>query len=118
MNFTFVSPKEVAEKLLRKESFFILDVRNKEALSDWKIEGSRVEHLNVPYFDLIDGIEKIDGQVPKDQDVLVVCAKQGSSEMVAQHLVDAGFERVLVLKGGMKAWSKFLHPVKIGDLKE
>ena len=27
--------------------------------------------------------------------------------MVAQHLVDAGFERVLVLKGGMKAWSKF-----------
>ena len=118
MDFTFISPKEVTEKLLRKESFFILDVRNKDAFSDWKIEGSRVEHLNVPYFDLIDGIEKIDGQVPKDQDVLVVCAKQGSSEMVAQHLVDAGFERVFALEGGMKAWSEFLHPVKIGNLKE
>ncbi|MCY9399795.1 MBL fold metallo-hydrolase [Bacillus haynesii] len=117
MNFTIISPKEVTEKVLRKESFFILDVRNKDAFSDWKIEGSRVEHLNVPYFDLIDGVDKIAGQVPKDQDVLVVCAKQGSSEMVAQHLVDAGFERVLVLKGGMKAWSEFLHPVKIGDLK-
>jgi len=118
VNFRFISPKEVTEKILRKESFFILDVRNKVAFSDWKIEGSRVEHLNVPYFDLIDGVDKIAGQVPKDQDVLVVCAKQGSSEMVAQHLVDAGFERVLVLQGGMKAWSEFLHPVKIGDLKE
>ncbi|MCY8142741.1 MBL fold metallo-hydrolase [Bacillus haynesii] len=118
MNFRFISPKEVTEKILRKESFFILDVRNKVAFSDWKIEGSRVEHFNVPYFDLIDGVDKIAGQVPKDQDVIVVCAKQGSSEMVAQHLVDAGFERVLVLQGGMKAWSEFLHPVKIGDLKE
>ncbi|MCY7778466.1 MBL fold metallo-hydrolase [Bacillus haynesii] len=117
MNFRFISPKEVTEKILRKESFFILDVRNKEAFSDWKIEGDRVEHLNVPYFDLIDGVVKIAGQVPKDKDVIVVCAKQGSSEMVAHHLVDAGFERVLVLKGGMKAWSEFLHPVKIGDLK-
>lgn len=50
MNFRFISPKEVTEKILRKESFFILDVRNKVAFSDWKIEGSRVEHLNVPFF--------------------------------------------------------------------
>ncbi|KKB73040.1 MULTISPECIES: MBL fold metallo-hydrolase [Bacillus] len=117
MNFTFISPKEVTEKVLNQESFFILDVRNKDAFSDWKIEGSRVEHLNVPYFDLIDGIDKIADQVPRDQDILVVCAKQGSSEMVAQHLADAGFERVFVLKGGMKAWSEWLHPVKIGDLE-
>ncbi|MFT0800032.1 MBL fold metallo-hydrolase [Bacillus swezeyi] len=118
MNFTFISAKEVTEKVLKKESFFILDVRNQDAFSDWKIEGSRVEHLNVPYFELIDGADKIADQVPKDKDVLVVCAKQGSSEMVAQHLADAGFERVFVLKGGMKAWSECLHPVKIGGLKE
>lgn len=48
-------------------------------------------------------------------EVLVVCAKEGSSILVAEMLSEAG---VLVhyLQGGMKAWSEHLEPVKIGDL--
>lgn len=118
MGGKLVSAKEVTEKVLSHQPLFILDVRNQDAFSDWKIEGKQIEHLNIPYFDLIDGVDEIVDKVPKDKDLLVVCAKQGSSEMVAEHLAEAGYQDVMVLKGGMKSWSEYLHPVKMGDLKD
>ncbi|WP_246569584.1 MBL fold metallo-hydrolase [Lentibacillus saliphilus] len=108
--------KEVAKKVVNKEELFILDVRNTDDFEDWKIDGDRFEYLNVPYFDLIDGVDGIVDQLPKDKDILVVCAKEGSSVMVAEMLSDEGYD-VSYLKGGMKAWSEHLEPVKLGDLK-
>ncbi|PIC82519.1 MBL fold metallo-hydrolase [Sporosarcina sp. P1] len=111
-----IQSSEVAKRVIAKESLFILDVRNSDTFNDWKIEGDRVRHLNVPYFDLLDGIEEIEDQLPKDEEILVVCAKEGSSIMVAEILEDAGFS-VGYLSGGMKAWSEHLEPVKVADLK-
>lgn len=113
-----ISAEAITKKILKKEPFFILDVRNEDAFQDWKIEGDTITHLNVPYFDLLDGVEDIQEQLPTDQQILVVCAKQGSSEMVADLLEEAGFTDVVVLEGGMKSWSEYLHPVKLGDLKD
>ncbi len=69
---------EVTQKVMNKESLFILDVRNEGDYNDWKIEGEKFNYLNIPYFDLIDGVEDILDQIPSDMDVLVVCAKEGS----------------------------------------
>lgn len=91
--------QEVAMKVIRKESLFLLDVRNPSDFEDWKIEGEGVRHLNIPYFDLIDGVEEILDQIPMDQEVLVVCAKEGSSVMVAEMLAEHG-RNVAYLKGG------------------
>ena len=33
--------------------------------------------MNVPYFDLLEGVDHIASELPKDKDVLVVCAKKG-----------------------------------------
>ncbi|WP_456289932.1 MBL fold metallo-hydrolase [Paenibacillus sp. AK002] len=109
--------QEVAMKVIRKESLFLLDVRNPSDFEDWKIEGEGVRHLNIPYFDLIDGVEEILDQIPMDQEVLVVCAKEGSSVMVAEMLAGHG-RHVAYLKGGMKAWSEHLVPLKIGSLAD
>ncbi|MBT2624168.1 MBL fold metallo-hydrolase [Bacillus sp. ISL-32] len=117
MTVQVLTPKEVTQKIFNKEPLFILDVRNENDFSDWKIEGHYFDHLNVPYFDLIDGVEDILGEIPSDKEVLVVCAKEGSSVMVSEMLSDAGFS-VSYLKGGMKAWSEHLEPVKVGDLKD
>lgn len=108
---------EVAEKAIRKENLFILDVRNQTAFEDWKIEGENFTYLNIPYFDLIDGVEEILDQIPTDQEVLVVCAKEGSSVMVAEMLSEQG-RSVRYLEGGMKAWSEHLVPLKVSDLKD
>ncbi|WP_171016696.1 MBL fold metallo-hydrolase [Pseudalkalibacillus caeni] len=118
MSLKPLTAKEVTTKVINKEPLFILDVRNESDFSDWKIEGESVKSINVPYFDLIDGVEGIVDQLPKDENILVVCAKEGSSKFVGEQLVEAGFGQVSYLSGGMKAWSEHLEPVKIGDLKD
>lgn len=117
MTVQALTAKEVTQKIFNKESLFILDVRNENDFNDWKIEGHYFDYLNVPYFDLLDGVEDILEKIPSDKEVLVVCAKEGSSVMVSEMLSEAGHS-VSYLKGGMKAWSEHLEPVKVGDLKD
>jgi glyoxylase-like metal-dependent hydrolase (beta-lactamase superfamily II) len=117
MAVNVMTSKEVTKKVFNKEELFILDVRNENDFQDWKIEGENFEYLNIPYFKLLDGVEGIMDKIPSDKEVLVVCAKEGSSIMVAEMLSDAGLT-VSYLKGGMKAWSEHLEPVKVGDLKD
>ncbi|UTR14107.1 MBL fold metallo-hydrolase [Salipaludibacillus sp. LMS25] len=111
-----LTAKHITKKVMNKENLFILDVRNETDFTDWKIEGGNIQHLNVPYFDVIDGVEAIMDKLPKDEQVLVVCAKEGSSVMVAEMLNAEGVDAAY-LQGGMKAWSEHLEPIKVGDLK-
>ncbi|MCA1062860.1 MBL fold metallo-hydrolase [Rossellomorea aquimaris] len=115
MTVKAMKSKEVAQKVMNREELFILDVRNEDAFEDWKIEGEKFEYFNIPYFDLLDGVDGIMEKLPEDKDILVVCAKEGSSIMVAEMLSDEG-KNVSYLEGGMKAWSEHLEPVKVGEL--
>ncbi|WP_426452121.1 MBL fold metallo-hydrolase [Paenibacillus sp. S-38] len=115
MEVRAMSAGEVAAKVVGREALFILDVRNSSDFADWKIEGKRFRHLNVPYFDLLDGVDEMKDLLPAGEEVLVVCAKEGSSVMVAGMLSEVGF-RTAYLQGGMKAWSEHLEPVKVGEL--
>ncbi|MDR4888352.1 MBL fold metallo-hydrolase [Fredinandcohnia sp. QZ13] len=117
MTVNVMTANDVTKKVFDKEPLFILDVRNQSDFNDWKIEGENFDYLNIPYFELLDGVEEILEKLPKDKDILVVCAKEGSSVMVADMLSEAGLT-VSYLKGGMKAWSEHLEPVKVGDLKD
>ncbi|MCR6110092.1 MBL fold metallo-hydrolase [Bacillus sp. A301a_S52] len=116
MSIKKLTAKQITKKVINKENLFILDVRNETDFTDWKIEGENVQHLNVPYFDLIDGVEAIMDKLPKDEQILVVCAKEGSSVMVAE-MLDAEGVDTAYLQGGMKSWSEHLEPIKVGDLK-
>lgn len=115
MTVKAMTAEQLTKKVIHKEPLFLLDVRNEADAQDWKIEGEAIEYVNAPYFDLLDGVEDILHKVPSDRDVLVVCAKEGSSIMVAEMLSEAS-RSVHYLQGGMKAWSEHLEPVKIGDL--
>lgn len=117
MTVTAMNSREVTQKIFNREKLFILDVRNEGDFQDWKIEGEQFTHLNVPYFDLLDGVEGIIDQIPADEEILVVCAKEGSSIFVADMLSEAGLN-VSYLQGGMKSWSEHLEPVKVGVLKD
>ena len=112
-----MTSKEVTRKVINKEPLFILDVRNENDFQNWKIEGESFKYLNVPYFELLDGVEGIVDQISAYIYLLVVCAKEGSSIMVADMLSEEGLT-VSYLKGGMKAWSEHLEPIKVSDLKD
>lgn len=112
MTVNAITAKEINEKVLNKEHLFILDVRNETDFNEWKIEGQNFEYLNVPYFELIDGVEPIQDKLPADKEILVACAKEGSSKMVAEFLDEAGISSSY-LQGGMKSWSEFLYKTKV-----
>ncbi|OXM83446.1 MBL fold metallo-hydrolase [Paenibacillus rigui] len=113
-----MSAAQLSQKVVNNESLFILDVRNESDFQDWKIEGKHVHIMNTPYFELIDGVESILDSIPDDKEVLVVCAKEGSSKFVAEQLIEQGKQNVSYLIGGMKAWSEHLEPVTIGGLRD
>lgn len=113
-----MTSKELTQIVFNKEELFILDVRNENDFNDWKIEGENIEIINIPYFDLIDGVNPALDKISENKKVLVVCAKEGSSQFVAEQIVKAGRTNVNYLEGGMKAWSEHLEPVKIDDLKD
>lgn len=101
--------------LEEKEDLFLFDVRNEDDFADWKIEGNNIEYLNIPYFEIMDGVDDVIPKIPSNKRVVVVCAKEGSSKFVAEMLSDQGMD-VSYLKGGMRAWSEYLHKVKVyGD---
>jgi len=113
-----MSAKEVTRYVLDKQPLFILDVRNEGDYNDWRIEGETIESINVPYFELLEGVEGVMDRLPAEGKVLVVCAKEGSSMFVAEQLAETGRAEVFYLQGGMKAWSEYLEPVKVADLKD
>lgn len=117
-SLTAMTAQQLTKKIVDREELMILDVRNASDYENWRIEGGRVELVHIPYFDLLDGIEPALQLIPPGKELLVVCAKEGSSIYVAEQLREAGITGVSYLQGGMRAWSEYLEPVKVGDLKD
>ncbi|WP_339105926.1 MBL fold metallo-hydrolase [Haloterrigena salinisoli] len=101
-----ITPKQLKERIDSRENVFILDARSEGDFDEWHIEGENVEIVNYPYFQLLDGIPKdLLADLPEDQKITVLCAKGGSSEMVAENLEEEGYD-VDHLERGMKGWAR------------
>lgn len=67
MSVYALTAQQINEMIVNKEPFFLFDVRNESDFADWKIEGEQIEYLNIPYFELIDGVEPVLERLPKDK---------------------------------------------------
>jgi glyoxylase-like metal-dependent hydrolase (beta-lactamase superfamily II)/rhodanese-related sulfurtransferase len=100
-------------RLDRGERILLLDVRNEEEFDSWRIEARQpVETVHVPYFDFVEDADASIAKVPRDRDVVVLCAEGGSSEMVAGMLQGAGIASANIM-GGMIAYGVYLEPVRV-----
>lgn len=99
-----ISAAHLYETLLRGDAPLILDVRNPDAFARWRIEGrGDLEVLNTPYYDFIEDAEAAIARIPSGRDLLVVCAKEGSSQYVAGLLREHGLP-ASYLEGGILSW--------------
>jgi glyoxylase-like metal-dependent hydrolase (beta-lactamase superfamily II)/rhodanese-related sulfurtransferase len=95
------------------EGLFLLDVRNDIDFAAWRVEGLRpVETLNLPYFAFLEEPEESIARVPRGRDVVVLCAKGDSSELVAGMLRERGIPARNVA-GGMVAYGDHLEAVRV-----
>jgi glyoxylase-like metal-dependent hydrolase (beta-lactamase superfamily II) len=112
---------ELKRYLDRREKLFVLDVRNHDEYKTWKIESAgQLPTLNIPYFemleqggkdDIVDSVvayaeQSLVRALPNDKPVAVVCAKGGTSALVAEGLRKLGYSAIN-LQGGMNAWGDF-----------
>ena len=101
-----ITPEELKDRVDDSEDVFLLDVRSEGDFEEWRIDGETVDAVNYPYFELLDGIpEDLHDALPDDRRITVLCAKGGSSEMVAENLEEAGYD-VDHLERGMKGWAR------------
>ncbi|MFC7198079.1 MBL fold metallo-hydrolase [Halospeciosus flavus] len=100
------TPAELKQRIDSGENVFILDARSESDFEEWHIDGENVDVVNYPYFELLDEIpEDLHEQLPDDRRITALCAKGGSSELVADNLEDAGYD-VDHLERGMKGWAR------------
>jgi glyoxylase-like metal-dependent hydrolase (beta-lactamase superfamily II)/rhodanese-related sulfurtransferase len=93
----------------------VLDVRNEEEFTKWKIEARHpISTINIPYFDFIEDTDAAMKRLPPngDKEIVVVCAKGGSSAMVVELLRAEGVP-ASNLRGGMVAYGEYLQPVEV-----
>ncbi|WP_028116611.1 rhodanese-like domain-containing protein [Ferrimonas senticii] len=88
-----------ATTLINRENAQVIDVRSKEEFKKGHIVGANLLPLAEIKNNQLAAVEKY-----KNSPIIVVCNNGISSNQAAKMLVQAGFEQVHSLKGGMAEW--------------
>ncbi len=100
-----VSATEAQKKLSQKPKPFLLDVRQPEEFRSGHIPGAKL----IPLGDLRSRMNEL----PKNQEILVVCRSGNRSLSATRQLTGAGYNAVNV-RGGIIAWSYAGFPISKG----
>lgn len=111
-----IQSKELYQAMQSNPKLLILDVRNESDYADWKIEGKTLESMNIPYFEILENEDLLDS-FPKDRDVVVICAKGGSAQYVAELINERG-GKATFLEQGMKEWSQFYTATPVVETED
>jgi rhodanese-related sulfurtransferase len=99
-----ISVDQALEK--REAGAFILDVREQDEWNAVHIPGATL----IPLGQLANRL----AEVPKDQEVVVVCRSGNRSQEGRNILLQAGFEQVTSMGGGMNDWTAKGYPTTTG----
>ncbi|MEW6178789.1 MAG: rhodanese-like domain-containing protein [Chloroflexota bacterium] len=91
---------------LREEGAFVLDVRQPEEWNEVHVPGATL----IPLDQLASRINEL----PKDQEILVICRSGNRSQAGRDILLQAGFEKVTSVSGGITAWRSAGYPTVSG----
>src|SRR6266487_4938229 len=113
-----IDPNELKKKIDNHENIFILDVRTPQEYKSWKI--SYDKHVNpklIPIDHLFLNDSSLLKEIPKDKEIVTVCAHGNRSMMAARLLNQLGYN-VKSVRGGMAGWNKVYDVAEIPVPKE
>lgn len=112
MSIFLYTAGELFDWLTARKELVVLDVRNATDFKRFQIESPYpFEMLNISYFDFMEIEDECVAQLPRDKQILIVCAKEGSAKFVAELLDKNGFSDIGYLQGGIKSWGNLLVPM-------
>ncbi|AKQ67537.1 Molybdopterin biosynthesis protein MoeB [Myxococcus hansupus] len=100
-----VSVEDVKRLLEARAPVKLLDVRESDEYAGGRLPGAL--HIPRGYLEL-----RVEGQVQRDEEVVVYCAGGTRSALAAKTLKELGYERVASLAGGYNRWSDAALPVE------
>ncbi|MFP7170061.1 MBL fold metallo-hydrolase [Terribacillus sp. FSL K6-0262] len=107
---------ELAEKIKKKETVHLLDIRQTADVQDWAIDAGSVKRYAIPFADIKADPNKARRQLPEQEPVYVMCYRGKSAQTAVSLLESAGMDNGVHVVGGMQAWGETISPAKIGDL--
>jgi rhodanese-related sulfurtransferase len=90
----------------REAGAFILDVRQPEEWNEFHIPDATL----IPLGELASRVD----EVPRDQEIVVVCRSGNRSQQGRDILLKAGFTQVTSMAGGVTQWKAAGHPTVSG----
>ena len=113
-----IDPEELKKKIDNNEDIFLLDVRTPQEYEAWRIS---YENHNNPKLIPVDRLFMKDPtlleEIPKDKEIVTVCAHGNRSMIAAKILTQLGYS-VKSVKGGMAGWNKVYDVAEIPVPKE
>lgn len=91
---------------LREQGAFVLDVRQPEEWNELHVPGATL----IP----LDQLPQRVSEVPKDKEIVVICRSGNRSQAGRDILLQAGYEKVTSVSGGMIAWRNAGYPTVSG----
>ena len=108
-----IDPEELKKKIDNNEDIFLLDVRTPQEYEAWRIS---YENHNNPKLIPVDRLFMKDPalleEIPKDKEIVTVCAHGNRSMIAAKILTQLGYS-VKSVKGGMAGWNKVYDVAEI-----
>jgi rhodanese-related sulfurtransferase len=90
-----------------QDGAFVLDVRTPEEWDDYHAPDTTL----IPLDELPDRL----GELPQDEEIVVVCRSGNRSQEGRDILLDAGFEQVTSMTGGLNAWREAGYLLEEGN---
>ena len=107
-NVDEVSVAQVYEWMQQRNNLLLLDVRNPAEVEAWKFEGRYTpETVHMFYGEFVEDEGAAAARVPRGKKVIVLCAKSGASEYVADMLREVFAIPAVNIAGGMIAWGNY-----------
>ncbi|UCD99250.1 MAG: rhodanese-like domain-containing protein [Chloroflexota bacterium] len=89
---------------LYQEGVYFLDVRTQEEWDEFHAPNSTL----IP----LDQLESRLGELPQDEQIVVVCRSGNRSQTGRNILLDHGFDQVSSMNGGLAAWRSAGYPIQ------
>ncbi len=113
-----IEPNELKKKIDNHENIFILDVRTPQEYESWKLSYDKHDNPKlIPIDRLFLNDSNLLKEIPKDKEIVTVCAHGNRSLMAARLLDQLGYN-VKSVKGGMAGWNKVYDVAEVAVPKE
>ena len=90
------------DKIMNKEIFLLIDVREDKELAICKIN----QATHIPMNNIPNCLDQIDSNKP----VIIMCKSGGRSAKICQYLQDCGYSNIYNLNGGIIKWALEIDP--------